>query len=186
MNTALHPDQIRALDYLARKGTAAPVEKLRTQLRDAFTAIEAAFDAVEERDMDRAPAPGKWSAHQILDHLVLSHAPAVAQFELLLAGVSPEQVAVPADLQSPPGELAAWSELRTGLGDVHRRLLDLMDAATDNHSLAPRAVVEMVIKVDGKTLHWLVPVDWKAFIQALRVHTVEHQGQLQRTLDAIR
>jgi hypothetical protein len=33
-------------DYLAKKGTAAPAEKLREQLREAFAAVERAFDDV--------------------------------------------------------------------------------------------------------------------------------------------
>jgi hypothetical protein len=176
----MHAEQQRALDYLARKGTAAPVETLRSQLRHAFAAIEEALDGIDAANRENAPAAGKWSPHEILDHLVLSHAPAMSQFASLLAGVTPEGVAIPAGLHRD--ERPEWDASRAELGDVHRQFLTLMDGATDAHSLEPKAVVEMVVKVDGAPVHWNEPLDWKAFIQAVRVHTLEHVQQLQTGL----
>jgi hypothetical protein len=43
-------------------------------------------------------------------------------------------------------------------------------------------MIEMVVKVDAKPVHWLEPLDWKAFVQGIRVHTLEHLNQLERTL----
>ena len=182
----MKPEQLRALDYLARKGTAAPVETLRAQLQKAFAGVEELFDQVREDERSSRPSPDKWSAHEILDHLVLSHDPAIPQFESLLSGADPEGVAVPADLHSDDDERADWNDLRDRLAAIHRTFNDLMAKANDDVSLDPKAAVEMVVKVDGEPLHWIERLDWKAFIQAIRVHTVEHQSQLQRTLDTIR
>lgn len=173
----LSPEQQRAMDYLAAKGTNAPVAKLREQVRDAFASAERAFDDVAPELRDVGPA-GKWSPHQILNHLVLSHGPAIAQFESMIRGVSPDGGAIPADLQT--ADLPAWSELRARLGDIHRELLRLLDEATDETPLEPKVPIEMVIKVGGIPLHWIEYFDWKANIQALRVHTLEHQQQLER------
>jgi hypothetical protein len=170
------PEQRRALDYLARKGTQAPIDALRNQVRDAFAGIEQIFDAVAEHDRERNPAPGKWSAHQILDHLVVSHEPAIAQLETLLAGEDVEDPAVPAGLHS--AALEEWDTLRARLGETHRRFLRLLDAATDAHSLEPKAPVEMVVKVDGVAKPWIERLDWKALAQAIRAHTLQHQEQL--------
>ena len=176
----MHPEQQRALDYLSRKGTQAPIDKLREQLRDAFSQIEIAFDDVAPQQREIAPAPGKWSPHEILDHLVLSHGPAIPQFASLLAGTSPDGVAIPADLHRD--ERPSWDELRAQLGDIHRELLRLAESASDDTSLEPKAAVEIVTKVDGEALHWIERFDWKAFVQTIRVHTVEHAHQLQRAL----
>jgi hypothetical protein len=178
----MHPEQLRALDYLARKGTQASAERLRDQLHAAFAAIEAAFDQVVVDERDVAPAPGKWSAHAILDHLVLSHEPAISQYASLLRGESPEGVAIPADLQSALSERPAWDALRARLGATHREFVRLTTEATDEHSLEPKAIIEIVVKVDGKPLHWFERLDWKAFVQGVRVHTIEHQAQLERTV----
>ncbi len=178
------PEQQRALEYLSRKGTLATVEKLREQLRDAFATIESGFDDVATQQRESAPAPGKWSPHEILDHLVLSHGPAVPQFASLLAGASPSDVAIPADLHRDESERPSWDHLRGELGNIHRELLRLIESASDDLSLEPKAAVEMVVKVEGKPLHWYERFDWKAFIQAIRVHTVEHRNQLQRTVNS--
>jgi hypothetical protein len=183
MNETLAPEQQRALDYLARKGTAAPAETLRRQLTDAFAAAERAFDDVPVALRETSPAAGKWSPHEILDHLVISHSPAIDQFASLLRGVSPGGVAIPADLHRD--ERPAWSDLRAQLGEVHREFLRLMDTASDDVPLDAKATIEMVIKVDSRPIHWLERVDWKAFIQGIRVHTLEHQQQLGRTIEAL-
>ena len=172
--------QQKALDYLARKGTQAPAEKLRTQLRDAFAAAEQAFDAVAIEKRERAPAAGKWSPHEILDHLVLSHGPAIPQLASLLAGVRPQSGAIPADLHRD--ERPEWNALRAQLGEIHQEFLRLATTATDHHSLDVKVMIEMVVKVDGKPVHWLEPLDWKAFVQGIRMHTLEHLNQLERTL----
>ena len=177
----MHEEQRRALDYLSRKGTNAPADTLRAQLRAAFGQIEQRFDDVSIDRRGAAPAPGKWSAHQILDHLVLSHGPAVPQFASLLDGVTPGGVAIPAGLQSSDADRASWDTLRTRLGEIHADFLRLIDSANDETSLEPKAVVEIVVKVDSEPVHWFEPLDWKAFIQGVRVHTLEHQGQLERT-----
>jgi hypothetical protein len=186
MSEALHPEQVRARDYLVRKGTLAPLAPLRMKLRETFAKIEGAFDSVAAEERDRVPAPGKWSPREILDHLVLSHGPAIPQMKSLLSGVSPEGVAVPAGLHRPHEERPSWAELRVRLGEIHRQLTALLDQATDDLSLEPKAVIEMVIKVDDQPRHWFESIDWKALTQAIRVHTLEHDHQLQRTLTGIR
>lgn len=191
MSEQLLPEQVRAMDYLARKGSLASVDRLSEQLRAAFAAVEELFDLVAADEREAIPAPGKWSPHEILDHLVLSHGPAIPQLASLLQGVSPPGVAIPAGLQSPAGERAEWVKLRVALGKIHQELLDLIAAASDDLSLEPKAVVEIVVKVaarDGsmEPVHWLEQLDWKAFAQAIRVHTLEHQNQLQRALQAVR
>lgn len=67
---------------------------------------------------------------------------------------------------------------------VHRNLLDL--AATEGEALLEvRAPVALMIKVElepGKpaSIEWIEELDWKAYVQALRVHTIEHTGQIRR------
>jgi len=186
MSPQLAPEQQRAVDYLRAKGTRAPIDQLRERVGDAFANIERAFDEVPPASRGTKPAADRWSPHQILDHLVLSHAPAVSQFASLIAGVTPDGVAVPADLSSSDEERRPWETLRAELGSTHAELLRLMNEASEATSLEPTAVVEMVIKVDGKPVHWYERFDWKAFIQAVRVHTMEHEGQLARAVASVR
>lgn len=191
MDPTPHPEQARALTYLRRKGTEATAESLRGRLRPTCLGIETLFAAVAASERDRSPAAGQWSPHEILDHLVLSHRPAADQLRSLLAGETPGGVAIPAGLISRAEERRGWSELLAELADVHRNLEGLAAEATDELSLLPRAVVEMVVKVpaeDGTSqpVHWFEELDWKAFLLAIRVHILEHHRQLARTLEILR
>lgn len=178
----LKPEQQRAVDYLRRRGTEATAADLHAQLTHAFTSIEELFALVPPESRAVRPAEGKWSPHEILDHLVLSHEPAVAQLADLLDGVSPPGIAIPAGLHRPDDKREPWDTLTARLASTHRELLRLVASATDELPLESKAVVEMVVKVDGTPVHWYENADWKAFVQAARVHTLEHRAQLERTL----
>lgn len=181
----MHPEQERAVAYLVRKGTAASVPTLRSELRAAFSSMEERLAAVPAEAQAWSPEEKKWSAHEILDHLVVSHEPAIDQLAALLRGETPGGVAISAGLQTPASRRESWQLLTARLASVHARLLALVDAADEGTPLESRAVVEMVVKVpasDGSLTptHWFEPLDWKAFVQAIRVHTLEHRQQLER------
>jgi hypothetical protein len=182
----LLPEQRRALDYLKRKGTQASIEVLREQTREAFASVERSFAGVAAHERVMAPAGGKWSPHEILDHLVLSHGPAVSQLASLLEGVSPGDLAIPADLHRAPHERPEWDVSLSQLAAIHQELLALLDAASGEHSLEPTAVVEMVVKIGSERRCWHERLDWKAFVQGIRVHTLEHENQLRKTLEITR
>ncbi|HET7712286.1 MAG TPA: DinB family protein [Thermoanaerobaculia bacterium] len=157
------------------------MEILRQDARDAFAQIERAIDDVPEGLRERSH-PGRWSPHEILDHLVLSHAPAPEYFSTLLDGISHQGEPIPAGLHRPASERPSWNVLREELHEIHRRTLAVLDTATDEHSLDPTIGLEMVVKVRSKPVHWIEPLDWKALVQAMRLHTLEHLSQLQRAV----
>src|ERR1700694_5978686 len=94
------PEKVRALGYLKRKGTDAPIELLRQRIADAFAGLETMIASVPPALQRRSPGPGRWSAQEVVDHLIESHRPAVMQLESLLKGLTPETGAGPASLQS--------------------------------------------------------------------------------------
>lgn len=187
-DTPLLPEQQQALEYLRRKGTEAPAETIRRKSAAAFEQIEALLATVPGDLHRRAPSPGRWSPQEILDHLVESHRPAAAQLASLLAGRRPASGAIPAGLQSASPLTLAWGDLYAALREVHAELLRLLESLPEElPRSAPRAPIVMVVKAaqaDGSLvpLEWEAELDAKAFAQALRVHTLEHVGQLQRTV----
>jgi hypothetical protein len=183
----LRPEQLRALDYLRRKGTEAPAETIRQQVAESLAKLEAAAMAVPVALRQKVPGAGRWSVHEILDHLVESHRPAVDQLRSLLEGRTPETPAIQASLQSANPLARPWGELVAELEGIHRSFLDLLATATDGHSLDVRAPIAVVIKVqrpDGSVepVTWEERLDWKAFIQGLRVHSLQHLEQIARTI----
>ena len=183
------PERAAALDYLRRKGTEAPVSKLLPGLRSTFQRFEQALDRLPEPLRTRRPAPASWSVHEIVDHVVESHRLAVAELRALCAGVSPGDGPIPARLTSSNALERPWDHLIDELKRVHAEVLDLV-AGTGEVTSVARAPFVMVVKVSGPTgaevLEWVEALDWKAYAQALRVHTHEHLAQVERTASALR
>jgi len=181
------PEQVRALAYLKRKGTDAPIELLRQRIADAFADFEKMIASVPPSLHRRSLAPGRWSAQEVVDHLIQSHRPAIAQLEALLKGLTPESGALPASLQSTDPLSRNWDELVAELKHIHASLISLLDDASDSCSLEVRVPVTMVMKADDPLgpqdrVQWEEQLDWKAFAQTLRVHTIEHRSQIELTL----
>ncbi|MEO8451295.1 MAG: hypothetical protein ABI647_15985 [Gemmatimonadota bacterium] len=66
---------------------------------------------------------------------------------------------------------------------MHHALLGLLMGADDETSMHGRAPVTMVVKApEGDRVVWVEMLDWKAYAQTLRVHTLEHVAQMNRTL----
>ena len=151
------PEQVRSLRYVKRKGTEAPIELLRRRIADAFLDLETMIASVPPSLRRRSPAPGRWSAQEVVDHLIESHRPAVAQLESLLNGLTPETGAVPASLQSTDPLARNWDELVAELKRIHTSLLSLLEKASDSCSLEVRVPVNMVMKADepgGPLVQW--------------------------------
>ena len=181
----LHPQQIAALDYLRRKGTEAPAAQLHGHVAKTFQDFEAFLDAVPPDLRAFKPSARAWSAHEVMDHLVESHRPAVEQLRSLVAGARPATGPIPAHLQSENPFQRSWDELVAELREIHRSYLALIDGAPEKTDVTTPVV--MVIKIEDESgakvpVTWEAELDWKAYAQVFRVHTVEHKMQIERTL----
>jgi len=183
------PECVAALEYLRRHGTESSAAKLSSSLRAVFRAFERKLQQVPEGLRALRPAANAWSVHEVVDHLVESDRPAVAELRALCAGVSPVGGPIPARLQSVNPFGRPWRELVDDLGRLHAELLAIVAAADDSAPLVARAPSVIVIKVPGasspEVLEWVELLDWKAYIQAIRIHTHEHLGQVDRTVAAL-
>lgn len=188
--TPLRPEQEAALRYAREKGTEAPVASIRERMTGTFAQLEALLAALPEDQVRLRPAPGRWSVHEIVDHLVESHRPAIDELRELVRGHWPEGGPIPANLLSADPLGRPWPSLVRELSGVHRTLLAILDGASEETPLTARAPVVMVVKVreeDGSQtpVEWIEDFDWKAFAILLRAHTLEHVGQIERTLKSL-
>ncbi len=173
----LHPQQLAALDYLRRKGTEVSAAQLHGHVAKTF---EAFLDTVPPGLRAVKPSPRAWSAHEVIDHLVESHRPAVEQLQALVAGERPATEPIPPHLLSENPFQRSWEDLVAELREIHRSYLSLIEHAPEETGVT--APVAMVIKIDNAPVTWEAELDWKAYAQAFRVHTVEHRMQIERTL----
>lgn len=157
------------------------------RLARTFGELDALLAEVPADVAARKPAGGGWSVHEVADHLVVSHRPAVGQLRDLLAGRTPTGGAIPAGLQCEAPEATPWRELAGELSRVHGAFLDTVRAAPDDAPLEPRAPVVMVVQCarpDGthEPVHWIQSFHWKAFAILVRMHAHQHLAQIRRVL----
>lgn len=186
--TSLAPEQVRALRYLEKRGTQSTAAAVKAAVRDAFGTLESVLEGVDAAKARRPPPAGGWSVQAVVDHLVLSHRPAVAQLRASLAGEDPGE-AVPADLQSDDPLATSWEDRAAALISVHSDLLSVLETATDEQVGVPIPLV-MVIKgkdANGETVRfdWLERLDWKAYSIGIKAHSLEHAAQVRRVLGAL-
>jgi len=188
--TPLRPEQEAVLRYAREKGTEASVDSIRQRLGGTFAKLEGLLASLPEAVVRIHPAPDRWSIHEIVDHLAESHRPAIDQMRDLLRGERPPGGPIPLSLLSADPLGRPWPSLVRELSEVHRKLVAVLDGASDATSLAARAPVLLSVKVqedDGRQVpaEWTEEFDWKAFAILLRGHTLEHVAQIERTLAAV-
>lgn len=107
----------------------------------------------------------------------------------LCAGISPHGGPIPARLTSVDPFQRSWDVLVESLKQIHSDLLSVVAGADDAGVLAARAPFVMVVKTSGdagsEILEWAEALDWKAYAQAVRVHTHEHLAQVECTVTVV-
>ncbi len=183
----MRPEQLKALEYLHRKGTLLPPAEIHARVRAAFVATEEFLEGVSEREARRRPGPEDWCVHEIVDHLVETHRPSAHELACLLRGERPVGGPVPANLQSRAPLERRWPELVQELKRLHAEILAMLAAASDGPGEA-RASLVMVVNArnaDGSQspIEWVEELDWKAYAAAaFRLHEIDHLKQAQRAL----
>ena len=184
-------EQIRLREYLRDKGDALPLPEVRGRVAASFAAMEALLAPVSAPRAADRPCAGEWSIHEVVDHLLLTHAPSVGELRDLLAGRRPAGPPIPAGLQSADPLGAPWEGLRGALIAQHAEVLRVLDGARDapTDARAPVIAVINVREPDGRLtpLHWVEEVAWKAYaVFAFRLHTLDHITQVKKLLAGAR
>ena len=137
-------EQLRMREYLRDKGDALPLAEVRERVAAAFRSMEALLAPVSAPDAAERPWPGEWTIHEVVDHLILTHAPSVAELRELLAGRRPAGPPIPAGLLSPDPFARPWPALREALHAQHAAALRVLDGARDVPTEARAPVVAVV------------------------------------------
>jgi DinB superfamily len=184
-------EQVRMREYLRDKGDRLPLTEVRGRVAAAFNAMEVLLAPLSAEEAAARPWPREWTIHEVVDHLILTHAPSVDELRDLLAGRRPAGPPIPAGLQSPDPFARPWTALREALHAQHADALHVLDGARDVaiDARAPVVAVVNVRETDGRQvpLHWIEEIAWKAYaVFAFRLHTLDHIGQVKKLLAAQR
>jgi hypothetical protein len=184
-------EQVRLREYLRDKGDALPLAEVRARVAASFEAMETLLAPVTADRAAERPWPGEWTIHEVVDHLLLTHAPSLSELRDLLANRRPAGPPIPAGLQSADPFAFPWSDVRAALAAQHAEVLRALDGARDapTGARAPVIAVINVREADGgpAPLHWVEEIAWKAYaVFAFRLHTLDHITQVKKILGATR
>jgi hypothetical protein len=175
--------------YLASKRMLKPSEVCE-QIVASLDALDAVLAKATADQAAARPAPGEWSAAEVVDHLIETHRPAVDELRCVLAGQQPPGPPVAASLQSKAPRLRPWPWLLDEIRRVHRDVVDLIAALPpdfDTDARVPTVLVVNATDPDGtfRTVEWIEDIDWKAYAFALwRLHVIDHMKQARKALAA--
>ena len=81
--------QAKAREYFRTRCTEVTAQAIRDGVRDACTALDAFLETVPAPAAARRPAPGAWSAQEVVDHLIETYRPGLDELLCVLAGENP-------------------------------------------------------------------------------------------------
>lgn len=182
------PEQEETLRYLRERGTEADAATILSEARAAFGKFRDQLGAVAPAVRLVEPFPGRWSPQQILDHVVEAHRVAPAQLQRIIAG-KPGNVHIRAYVQSAAPYAHPWRALVRQFEATHDAILGAAETLAGLPMPAVGAPVELVARRKdtsrGREIDWIEVLDWKAYLQALRTHVLQHSRQLEQTLEQI-
>ena len=164
-------EQRRVRGYLVAQGAKlAPgdiVEKVRAAMRD----LRVAAEAVPPARFDERPAPDEWSANEVMAHVVDAGRHFGGAIARMLDGHAGGGVRDRLQRDVPRRSLTEWWALL----DADRTALFARIAQAD-----PQA------HLDATADHpFFGPLDWRQTLLFMRLHDLDHAGQLQKIATAL-
>ena len=135
--------------------------ELIARYKDGYRVVNAALDGITEAELDARPAPGKWSAREIVHHLADSEMTSAVRLRLLVAE---EHAAIRAYDEAEfarklhydrpiASSLLAFEAARRSTGDLLDRLREADWAKQGTHPEHPRYSVELWLEIYTKHAH---------------------------------
>lgn len=160
-------EQRRVLSYLRAQGAKLSPAELIDKVRVAMDDLRAALLAVPGARFNDRPVPDEWSANEVIAHVVSAGALFGGGIARVLdGGAAGPRLADRIEAGAPTRPAAEWWETfsrdRAALFERVRR------AAPDAH-------------LDGVVEHAMFgPLNWRETLLFLRVHDIDHAGQLKK------
>jgi uncharacterized damage-inducible protein DinB len=164
-------EQQRIRGYLVAQGAKLTpgeiVEKVRAAMRD----LRAAAETVPAARFDTRPAPEEWSANEVLAHVVEAGRHFGGAIHRMLDGQPAGGVRDRLEREVPRRSLGEWWALL----EADRAALFARVGAAD-----PAARLEATVEHA-----FFGPLNWREALLFLRLHDLDHAGQLQKIAAAV-
>lgn len=160
-------EERRIRSYLTAQGAKLSPPEIVAKVRDAMAELRAAALAVPAARFDERPAPGDWSGGEVMAHVMEAGRRVGARIAGILDGGGAD--ALEAEAAGTPvrgRSAAAWcDELSRDRETVFARVL----------TADPTARLDQTVEVSV-----FGPLDWRSMLLFLRLHDLDHAGQLEK------
>ena len=169
----MNDEQLRIRSYLEAQGAKlappATIEKVRAAMAD----LRAAADAVPRNRFSERPEPDEWSANEVLAHVVSAGSHFGAAILSALDNRPQPPRAEGRGIEGAPARTAAqWCDL----------------LARDREALFARVLrADPLAQLEKPIEHGMFgPLNWRETLLFMRLHDLDHAGQLQKIAAALR
>jgi hypothetical protein len=165
-------EQARIRSYLTSQGAKLAPAAIVEKVQAAMAELRAAALAVPPTRFAERPKPGEWSGNEVLAHVLAAGAYFGGAITAILdGGPPPPRLSGPGVEGAPLRTAEAWLALLERDRDtLFRRVL----AADPDRSL-PRTVEHPMFG----------PLEWRAALLFMRLHDLDHAGQLRQISAAL-
>jgi hypothetical protein len=167
----MNDEQQRIRGYLTAQGAKLSPGQIVEKVRDAMRDLGTAAGAVPAARFNDPPAPGEWSANEVMAHVVDAGRHFGGAIVRVLDGL-------------PAGGVRDRLER-----DVPRRGLPEWWAILERERAALFARVQRAdpgSRLDGTIEHpFFGPLNWRETLLFMRLHDLDHAGQLQKIAGAL-
>jgi hypothetical protein len=167
----MNDEQRRIRGYLTAQAAKLTPAEIVEKVGVAMLQLRAAADAVPPARFNDAPAPGEWSANEVMAHVVEAGRHCGGAVLRLLDGQPPGAPRDAPARDTAPRPLATWWAL----------------LERDRSALFERALgADPSARLDATVEHpFFGPLNWRETLLFIRLHDLDHAGQLQKVAGAL-
>jgi uncharacterized damage-inducible protein DinB len=170
--TTMTDEQKRIRGYLEAQGAKLTPAAIVDKVREAMERLRAAAMAIPSAGFAQAPAPGEWSANEVMAHVVDAGRHFGEGIVRALDGLAPGERRHAAERPAAPNHTAAeW--------------LAMLDR--DREQLFDRALrADPAARLEQSISHGFFGLlNWRETLLFIRVHDLDHAGQLEKIAAAL-
>ena len=164
-------EQARIRGYLTAQGAKLSPAEIVDKVRAAMDQLRAAAQAVSDSRFGERPAAEEWSANEVMAHVVKAGRHFCGAVVRLLAGVPAGGVRDQLERDVPRLSAAEWWAI---LEEDRAALFARVDGADPGSRL-----------VDTVEHPFFGPLNWRETLLFMRLHDLDHAGQLQKIAAAL-
>jgi len=163
-------ESLRIRSYLTAQGAKLSPEQLIGKVQEAMARLREAATAVPPARFTDTPAPGEWSANEVMAHVVEADRHFGGAIVNILDGRPPGEPRDAAARDTRPRPLDEWWSLlerdRAVLFEKVRR-------------------ADTAVRLDATIPHpFFGPLNWRETMLFIRIHDLDHAGQLAKVAGA--